>query len=99
MTDSAVDRSASLRAWLIERVAAYLECEPSQIDPAQSLADYGLHSVLALSLGADLEDYLQVQLESTVVWDHPSIEELVAHLSGATGTGQDRPQPGPTGQP
>jgi acyl carrier protein len=91
MSDFAVDRSDTLRAWLIDRVAAYLECEPSQIDPARSLADYGLHSVLALSLGADLEDHLQVRLESTVVWDHPSIEELVAHLSGATGAAKNPP--------
>jgi acyl carrier protein len=73
--------SDMLRAWLIERVATYLECDVSQIDAARSLADYGLHSVLALSLSADLEDYLQMRLEPTVAWDHPSIDALVAHLS------------------
>lgn len=83
------DGAGTLRSWLIERVAVYLECEPGQVEPARSLADYGLHSMLALSLCADLEDYLQVQLEPTLVWDQPSIDALVAHLLSTVLASQD----------
>ncbi|GAB3984124.1 acyl carrier protein [Plantactinospora veratri] len=85
------DDTDTLRAWLIERVASYLECGPAQVDPARSLADYGLHSVLALSLCADLEDHLHVRLEPTLVWDHPSVDALVAHLSTVVGRGEGPP--------
>lgn len=78
MTDDA------FRAWLTERVAYYLECEPADVDPARNLAVDGLDSVLALSLCGDIEDHLDVRLEATVVWDHPTVDALVDHLSGVT---------------
>ncbi|MCA2211346.1 acyl carrier protein [Jidongwangia harbinensis] len=80
---AAGDAAASLRSWLTARVAVYLDCPPGQIDPARSLAEYGLHSVLALALGADIEDRLCIGLEPTFIWDHPTIDDLVAHLSDA----------------
>jgi acyl carrier protein len=73
--------TAALRAWLIDRVAYYLECDPAAVDPARSLADYGLDSVLALSICGDLEDHLRIRLEPTAVWDHPTVDGLVAHVA------------------
>jgi acyl carrier protein len=78
MTTTGTD---ALRAWLIDRVAYYLGCEPALVEPARPLADYGLDSVLALSLCGDLEDHLRIRLEPTVVWDHPTVDALVAHVT------------------
>ncbi|MDL4774212.1 MULTISPECIES: acyl carrier protein [Thermomonosporaceae] len=75
----------SLRSWLRERVAHYARREPADIDPSVSLTNYGLDSVYALSLCGDLEDHLGVVLEPTVVWDHPTIEALIAHVEEMLG--------------
>ncbi|MEH1166477.1 acyl carrier protein [Micromonospora sp. CPCC 205539] len=75
-------QARALRTWLIDRIAYYLECESALINPTRSLADYGLDSVLALTLCGDLEDRLGIRLEPTVVWDHPTVDELVAHCAG-----------------
>jgi acyl carrier protein len=72
-----------LRAWLIDRVAEYLRLPADEIDPSRRLAEYGLDSVYALALCGDIEDYLDVRLDATVVWDYPSIDELGGYLAGA----------------
>jgi acyl carrier protein len=69
-----------LRAWLTERVAARLDTTAERIQPDVLLADYGLDSVYALALSTDIEEHLGLLLETTVVWDHPTIDELTAHL-------------------
>jgi acyl carrier protein len=79
MTDTDGEDDA-FRRWLTERVAAYLECEPSAVDPGRPLAEYGLDSVLALTLCGEIEDFLDVRLEPTVVWDCSTIDGLLAEL-------------------
>lgn len=91
MVGYATDDAAALRAWLIEHVAEYLECDADQIDPSRSFAEYGLHSMLALSLCADLEEYLHTPLEPTVVWDHPSVDALVAYVCAPAGRREGPP--------
>jgi acyl carrier protein len=73
---------AGLLAWLIERVAYYVECETTDIDADAPLADYGLDSVYAFALCGDIEDELQLPVEPTVVWDFGTVSALAAHLSG-----------------
>ncbi len=71
-----------LRDWLRERVAHYAERDPGSIDPAARLTAYGLDSVYALILCGDREDHTGIVLEPTVVWDHPTIDGLAAHIEG-----------------
>lgn len=69
-----------LRTWLTQRVAEYLGLPAHEIDTGRQLADYGLESVYALALCGDIEDHLDLRVEETIVWDHPTIDELGAHL-------------------
>ena len=69
-----------LRPWLVARVAEYTERDPATIDPAAPLSGFGLDSVYALALCGEIEDHLDVTLEPTVIWDHPSVDALVAFL-------------------
>ncbi|MDQ1829198.1 acyl carrier protein [Massilia scottii] len=67
---------ASLKTWLAERVAEYVRLTPDQIRSDTPLADYGLDSVYALTLNADIEDYLGLTLDNALMWDHPTIDAL-----------------------
>ncbi len=73
---------AELRAWLAERVAAYVQRSPSELAYDVPLAEYGLDSVYALTLSGDIEDHLGIALEPTLMWDHPTIEALTSALLG-----------------
>ncbi|MFI7625673.1 acyl carrier protein [Microbispora rosea] len=70
-----------LRRWLIERVAAYLGLPPAEIDPTVKLRTYGLDSIHSLSLCVDVEEAVGLLVEPTLAWDHPTIEDIAAHLA------------------
>ncbi|MEU8389532.1 acyl carrier protein [Micromonospora sp. NPDC048843] len=70
-----------LRTWLIDRVAVYVERPADAIDPTVPLGEYGLDSVLALAMASDIEDHLKITVDATVLWDHPTIDELARVLT------------------
>lgn len=57
---------------------------PEDIESHRPLPDYGLDSIYALSIVVEIEDHLGLQLEATMVWDHPSIDSLVEVLATKT---------------
>ncbi|GAB6043143.1 acyl carrier protein [Endothiovibrio diazotrophicus] len=73
----------SLRHWLAERVADYVQKQPQDIEPNVPLAEYGLDSVFALTLSGDIEDHLGLVLEPTVMWDYPTVGTLAKALAKA----------------
>jgi acyl carrier protein len=71
----------SARGWLLDRLAVYLRRPAETIDPLVPLAEYGMDSVCALSLCGDLEDVFGLEEEPTLMWDHPTVESLVRHIT------------------
>jgi acyl carrier protein len=69
--------------WLIERIAALVGEPADVIDTDRPMQAYGLTSVMAVTIAADLEDLLGIAVDATVTWDYPTIGELAAHLSKA----------------
>ncbi|WP_404954886.1 acyl carrier protein [Streptomyces sp. 147326] len=67
--------------WLYARLSLYLRRAPETIDPSVPLAEYGMDSVAALSLCGDLEDEFGLEVEPTLLWDHPTVTSLVGYLS------------------
>ena len=70
----------SIASFIRERVASYANMPAAEIGLASPLSEYGLDSVSAISLCADLEDRLGIVVEPTVAWDFPTIAEMAAHL-------------------
>lgn len=68
----------NLRTWLTTRVATYLDRAPEDIDTATPLAGYGLDSLTAVALCADLEDEYGIEAGPELAWDYPSIDALTA---------------------
>ncbi|MEU7068019.1 acyl carrier protein [Streptomyces sp. NPDC053429] len=66
--------------WLMDRLSLYLRRAPESIDPGVPLAEYGMDSVAALSLCGDLEDEFGLEVEPTLLWDHPTVTALLRHL-------------------
>lgn len=67
-------------AWLIDWIAKELEMPATEIDTGHSLLDYSMSSVTATILVGDLEDWLDLTLSPTLVWDYPSIDAMTDHL-------------------
>lgn len=72
---------AEIRTWIIRHVANAAKIPEAQLDIHTPLAEYGLNSRQAVGLSGALEEWLKRELDPTLVWDHPSIEQLARHLS------------------
>jgi acyl carrier protein len=78
-----------IQAWLIARLAKYLELAPEDIDVRESFNNYGLDSRTAVGLSGELERWLRRPLPPTLAWDYPTIELIARFLT------EDTPPPPP----
>jgi aryl carrier-like protein len=62
-------------------VAGYLNVAPDTIDADTPLADCGIDSVLAMKLCTDMQCEKGFAVETTIVWDHPTIDALAVYLA------------------
>ena len=70
-----------LADWLTTKVAGYLNVPPDTIDIDTPLADCGIDSVSAMALCADLRCEKGFDVETTIVWDYPTIDAMAAYLA------------------
>jgi len=71
----------AIESWLMGRVVAYGKIDAGTFDSETPLAELGLDSVYALTLCGDIEDEYQLDVDPTIVWDHPTIGELAGGIS------------------
>jgi acyl carrier protein len=77
--------SRDVHSWLTERVATYLRRSPQDIDTSVPLAEYGLDSLTALAITADIENEWEVTVDDALTWDHPTIDALAKVLGELLG--------------
>jgi acyl carrier protein len=84
LSDSQQPRTiTSIKYWIISYLAELLEVDPEEIDPTIPFDRYGLDSSSAVGLTGDLEDWLQHELDPTLLYDYPTIEHLAQYLGSA----------------
>lgn len=66
--------------WLTIKVAGYVNVPPDTIGIDTPLADCGIDSVSGLALCADLQYEKGFAVETTTVWDYPTIEAIALYL-------------------
>lgn len=74
-------RPEAIRHWLVSKLADALSLEPQSVDLTEPVASYGLGAIQALTLVAELEDWLGRELPPTLLWDNPTLEEVIKGLS------------------
>ena len=72
---------AAIEHWIIAKLSEALGVTPAEIDVHESLDNYGLGSIQAVSFAGDLEDWLGRDLPATLLWDYATIGALAAHLA------------------
>lgn len=77
----AVETSAqAIQQWLVTQVAEQFNLDASVIDVRKPLTQYGLDSIIAFTIVGELEDWLEIDLPATLLWDSPTIEEATQYL-------------------
>ncbi|MDJ0592500.1 MAG: acyl carrier protein [Pleurocapsa sp. MO_226.B13] len=69
-----------IQNWIVNYVAELLEVQPNKIDVTIPFDRYRLDSSAAVGLAGDLEDWLERELDPTLLYDYPTIESLTKHL-------------------
>ncbi|WP_020673664.1 type I polyketide synthase [Amycolatopsis nigrescens] len=75
-------KPTELRQWLVTRIAETCDLDPAAVDPARPLREYGLTSREAVLLAGELEDLLDRDLPTALIWQHPTIDALAGALLG-----------------
>lgn len=73
--------ATEIHTWLVGRMAETLNVPPQSIDVTAPLDELGLDSKAVMGLSGDIEQYFNISIEPTVLWDYSSVGELVAHLA------------------
>lgn len=71
----------SLPDFLKDKIGRVLSIPPSTIDPDQPLASYGLDSMSAVVIVGELEEKLETELPTTLLWDCPTLNQLFRYLN------------------
>ncbi|WP_030613033.1 SDR family NAD(P)-dependent oxidoreductase [Streptomyces sclerotialus] len=87
-----------VRALITERVAGCLGLPVSEVRPDFPLSDLGIDSIVAVELTNQLNDALGVVLKTIVVFEHPSVDALTAHIVEEYGN-RVAPEPAPRPRP
>lgn len=72
---------ADIQAWLTQNVARRLKVDPSKIDRSDAFSQVGLDSLAAVNISAEIERWLGIELEATLLYEYSNINELSAHLA------------------
>lgn len=73
--------SDSIQKWIENWLAKKIKLSAKKIDIHKSFADYGMDSVMAVELAADLGEELEYPLEATILWNFPTIASLADNLA------------------
>jgi len=72
---------AEIENWLISNLSAELGLSPAEIDVHDPFVNFGMDSLKAIRLAADLGIWLDQELSPTLAYDHPNIRSLAQYIS------------------
>ncbi|KVE37888.1 acyl carrier protein [Burkholderia sp. TSV86] len=79
---------ASIRNWLVERLAKQLKVDRASIDTSKRFDAYGLDSIVAVQVSGDLEKVVEQRLSPALLFEHGSIDDLAHYLATELGLEQ-----------
>ena len=74
--------AAAIEAWLLDRLQARLPNGSEHIDSHMPFSYYGLDSIDAVELAAELEEWLGRPVSATLTFDYPTARAIAAYLAG-----------------
>lgn len=86
-TGGALRAREEIQKWLTEYLAFLLGEKPEAVNIGLSFDNHGIDSAAAVSLVADLEEWMGLELDPTVVYDYPTVTQLTDYLVNQQGKG------------
>ncbi len=88
--DSQPRTEAEIHAGLVAALAQRAGVDRAGVDPTRTFAQLGFDSLQAMKFTGQLEKDLGLDLDPTLMWDHPTVERLTVFLAGQMGLAGDK---------
>ena len=75
------DIREQLTAQIRTILARELRTAESELDTDRPFIELGLNSMMALSIRREIENIVGLELSATMLWNHPTVDSLAAHLT------------------
>jgi acyl-CoA synthetase (AMP-forming)/AMP-acid ligase II/acyl carrier protein len=72
--------AADIEGWLVSRLAGIMKTDPAAIDVTAPIERYGLDSLQAIQITADLEEWLAHPVSPTLIYNYPTVQALSRFL-------------------
>ena len=76
---------SQIEEWLVSYIAELRGMKKEKISRNTILSKYGLDSASAVTLSGDLMDWLKCDIDPTLLYEHPTIEQAAAHIVAMRG--------------
>ncbi|RMI33405.1 type I polyketide synthase [Nocardia stercoris] len=83
-TRPVAQRRREIEDLLVTLICRHAGLTAGEVDRHEQFATYGLSSIQAVRIAADLSDELGTEIAPTLAWEYPSIDAAAAALAGAT---------------
>lgn len=79
--EACVRSAADIEAWLLQRLQSRLGEGAEVVDRHMPFSYYGLDSIDAVELAAELEDWLGQPVSATLTFDYPTVSAVASYLA------------------
>jgi acyl carrier protein len=70
-----------IQAWLITRIAAKLNKDPSTIEMSVPFAQLGVDSLGAINITSEIEEWLETEIDPTILYQYINVTQLSGYLA------------------
>ena len=81
MNQVATQTSQDIQKWLISWLCEELNVEAQEIDVNEPFVNLGVSSRQAVVLMGDLENWLGFEIDPSLAWEYPTIQDLSEYLT------------------
>jgi acyl carrier protein len=74
--------AAEIETWLLDRLQARLGQDAETVDSHLPFSYYGLTSIDAVVLAAELQEWLGRPVSPTLTWEYPTVSAVAGYLAG-----------------
>lgn len=71
---------SEIKTFIVENIAKTLNISPDKIQTSEPFDRYGIDSISAVGMVGKLEDYLDTDLPSSLLWEYNNIDSLTDYL-------------------
>lgn len=75
-----IETSDLIKDWIANKFLLYCKVSIEDIDYSKPFSYYGLDSLKALTIIGELEEWLGIEIPSTLLWDYPTIDKAGDYL-------------------